>query len=221
MKHPRCLDRFTFLTAASVASFGGLRRAASAVEPSRLKVAWGPFQGLSTDEMERLDLASRAEGAGSLLPSGVRVIDLVVGPGPEPAQGTRVYCHYKVWRDGFRAGPAVDLSFPDNRPTGWALGSPTDRVPKGVDEGVAGMREGGWRRLVVPSAYGAAGLRRMRSTSPKVPFAIKPYAPAYVDLLMFDGGSGRCDSLLRPPGVSERDALGIKSLTCSYKWEMY
>jgi hypothetical protein len=126
-----------------------------------------------------------------------------------------------VWRDGFREGPAVDLSFFDNRPYGWDLGTPTERIPRGADEGIAGMREGGWRRLVVPDAYGNAGFRRGHKKSNRVPFAVKPNAPAYFDVIMFDGGSGRCDSLLRPPGVDEQKANLIRSLTCAYRWEIY
>ena len=62
-----------------------------------------------------------------------------------------------------------------------------------------GMREGGWRRVYVPDAYGDAGLRKVsrgpqgRYTGAKAPFVVQPHAPAYVDLLMFDGGSGRCE----------------------------
>ena len=46
----------------------------------------------------------------------------------------------------------------------WALGSGGDgRLPAGADEGAVGMREGGWRRLVVPAklAYGEAGLPKL------------------------------------------------------------
>ena len=93
--------------------------------------------------MDALDEASREPSAGVLLPSGVRVIDMVVGDGPEPAAGKRVYCHYKVWAGGFRAGKVADWSFYDDRPYDWVLGQPTDRLPTGVDEGVRGMREGG------------------------------------------------------------------------------
>ena len=48
-----------------------------------------------------------------------------------------------------------------------------------------------------------------------------PHATAFVDVIMLDGGSGRCDRLLRPPGVSERDALKLKSLTCSAWGEIF
>ena len=104
---------------------------------------WGPLAQMTEAQMDALDEASREPSAGVLLPSGVRVIDMVVGDGPEPAAGKRVYCHYKVWAGGFRAGKVADWSFYDDRPYDWVLGQPTDRLPAGVDEGVRGMREGG------------------------------------------------------------------------------
>ena len=161
-------------------------------------VAWGPLKGLSDDEIDALEALSMHPEAGIELPSGTRVIDLVVGTGPEPKRGDRVYCSYKVWAKGFRAGPVSDWTYLDARPYDWRLGEPTDRMPPAFDEGVAGMREGGWRRLVVPQGYGAAGLRKInplkgggRYTPPKAGYAIKPNTIAYVDLIMIDGGSGR------------------------------
>jgi len=83
------------------------------------------------------------------------------------------------------------------------------------------MREGGWRRLVVPAAYGEVGLRRInylkgggRYTPAKAGFAIRPQEVAYFDLVMLDGGSGRCDRLLRPQGVAEADATRLRSKLC-------
>jgi hypothetical protein len=93
------LSRHGVLIAAAACSLQLLTppvRRANAYEPSRLKVAWGPFKDLSSEEIEALDLASRKEDAGVLLPSGVRVIDIIVGTGPQPTKGTRVYAHYKV-----------------------------------------------------------------------------------------------------------------------------
>ena len=197
-----------------------------------MKVSWGPFKDLSTEEMDALNERSKAPNAGTLLPSGVRVIDLVVGPGPEPKKGDRIYAHYKVWANGFRTGPAADISFLDNRPYDWILGTPTDRMPLGVDEGILGMREGGWRRLVVPAAF-ESGLRRVshgpgikkageeRFIGSKAPYVIQPGATAYFDLILMDGGSGRCAKLLRPEGVSEEGARKLKSLTCSARYEIY
>ena len=204
-------------------------RHAAASTPSSMRVSWGPFKELSTAEMERLDALSRAADAGVVLPSGVRVIDLVEGDGPRPQIGDRVYVQYKVWADGFREGKAADVSFFDNRPFDWILGDPpSDRIPKGADLGVVGMREGGWRRVVVPGDLSFTdGLRKInrgptgRYVGAKAPYVIQPRSPTYWDLILIDGGSGRCEKLLRPPGVSERDAKKLKSLTCSYANEIY
>jgi len=203
-----------------------LQPRAAHAQPSSMRVTWGPFQDLSPDDMDRLSEESMKADAGELLASGVRVIDLVEGSGPALSKGTRAYAHYKMWAGGFRSGPVADYSFQDNRPYDWLVGEPTDRIPAGVDEGILGMREGGWRRLVVPAAFGDVGLRRInygptgRYVGAKAPYVLKPGATAYVDLLL-DGGSGRCDTLLRPPDLSERDARKIRSLLCQYAEQIY
>ena len=69
------------------------------------------------------------------------------------------------------------------------------------------MREGGWRRLVVPPelGYGDAGLA---ATATKSRTGVGPGETLYVDVhLMEAGGSGRCEDIL---GVSER----MKSISC-------
>ena len=192
-----------------------------------MKVTWGPFKGLAQEQIDALDARSREANAGVTLASGVRVIDLVQGDGPLPTRGDRVYCHYKIWADGFREGRAADFTFADNKPYDWILGEPTARIPAGIDEGVVGMREGGWRRLYVPNAFGDAGLRKVsrgpqgRYTGAKAPYVVQPQAPAYVDLLMFDGGSGRCERFLRPPGTTESERRKLMSLTCSARMEVF
>ena len=193
-----------------------------------MKVTWGPFKDLSVADMEALGLLSREPTSGKLLPSGTRVIDLVAGPGPVPAAGDHVYIHYKVWPKGFRSGKAqachsLGSSFE------FVLGEgPTERLPAALSEAVIGMAEGGWRRVVLPDGYGDAGLRRIsrdpfgrRYVGAKAPFVMQPHEPAYIDLVLVDGGSGRCSSILHPPGVSDKDARKIKSLTCSYKYEVF
>ena len=185
-------------------------------------VLWGPFKDRDDEELEALEAMSQRPDSGRLLASGTRVIDLVVGDGREPVPGDRIYCIYKVWANGFRAGPAVDWTYFDGRPYDWTLGQPTDRIPSGVDAAIVGMREGGWRRMVVPAAYlELGGLRRInpikgggRFTPAKAGLVIQPGAAAYFDLIMLDGGSGRCDNLLRPKGVSVEDARKRRSKLC-------
>ena len=79
----------------------------------------------------------------------------------------------------------------------------------------------GWRRLVVPDAYGTAGLRRQvpvrgggRSQPPAAGYVVAPGAFAWFDVILVDAGSGRCDAVLRPAGVSEERAARLRSLTC-------
>mmetsp|Transcript_12594 Transcript_12594/g.39777 ORF Transcript_12594/g.39777 Transcript_12594/m.39777 type:complete len:229 (-) Transcript_12594:99-785(-) len=177
-----------------------------------------PSAALATPSNEELRAASRLPEAGVLRPSGLRVIDLVEGDGPLPALGDRVYVHIKVWGSSFDAGePAYATWAADGRPSMWFLGEPsavvvgppyvpTTTVPAGIDEGVLGMREGGWRRLVVPAsaAYGAEGLPRPGGRGL---FKVPPNSPIFVDLRLVDGGGGGCDRLLRLQGLP-------KSISC-------
>ena len=187
--------------------------AATAASPplsiySEESVPWGPFKDLTDDQMMAIAATSNEPAAGTILPSGVRVIDLVVGDGPQPAKGAGVWLDYKVYAQPWDSGkPVADWTYLDGRPYAYTLGSPTDRIPRMIDEGVVGMREGGWRRLIVPDAYGDDGLRKRNPlrggasyTPPKAGFVVKPHAFAWVELIMVDGGSGRCIERLPEPG---------------------
>lgn len=92
-------------------------------------------------------------------PSGLQYEDLTVGTGAEAAAGQHVTVHYTGWLrnpDG-SAGSKFDSSKDRNDPFGFDLGA--GWVIKGWDEGVAGMKVGGARRLVIPPqlGYGARG----------------------------------------------------------------
>ena len=76
--------------------------AANAASPplsiySEESVPWGPFKDLTDDQMMAIAATSNEPAAGTILPSGVRVIDLVVGDGPQPAKGAGVWLDYKVY----------------------------------------------------------------------------------------------------------------------------
>lgn len=177
-----------------------------------------PFSALpvvavpSAEEQDELDLWSRT-AEGKLLPNGIRVIDLIEGTGPQPSKGDRVYCHFKVWKDGFGNKVPADSSFRQARVYEWTLGTATDRMVQGADIGTLGMREGGWRRLVIPArlAYGEAGLK---ANDRNGNYLIPPNTDVYWDLRMMDGGSGQCAQLLHPPGVSDKVSLRLKSISC-------
>lgn len=86
-------------------------------------------------------------------PSGLRITDLVVGSGAEAVAGQTVLVNY---RGTLTNGREFDSSY-GRGPFSFPLGG--GRVIKGWDEGVAGMRVGGKRRLVIPPdlAYGERG----------------------------------------------------------------
>src|SRR3954463_8649865 len=80
--------------------------------------------------------------------------DLVVGTGAEAKKGQKVSVHYT----GFLTnGTKFDSSKDRGQPFQFALGR--GQVIQGWDDGVAGMKIGGKRKLTIPPelGYGAAG----------------------------------------------------------------
>ncbi len=90
--------------------------------------------------------------------SGLQYLDTTVGDGAEAASGQRVTVHYTGWlyNDGIQ-GAKFDSSKDRRDPFVFSLGA--GMVIRGWDEGVAGMKVGGARTLVIPPelGYGARG----------------------------------------------------------------
>jgi FKBP-type peptidyl-prolyl cis-trans isomerase len=103
----------------------------------------------ATDAAPAVDLTAMTQTA-----SGLYMQDLEVGEGEEALPGQSVTVYYTGW---FQDGEKFDSSLDRGDTFSFPLGG--GRVIAGWDEGVAGMRVGGWRRLVIPPAlaYGEAG----------------------------------------------------------------
>ena len=91
--------------------------------------------------------------------SGLQYDDTVTGDGAEAKAGQHVTVHYTGWlrNDDGTQGAKFDSSKDRNDPFQFSLGA--GQVIKGWDEGVAGMKIGGQRTLVIPASlgYGARG----------------------------------------------------------------
>ena len=86
--------------------------------------------------------------------SGLQYKDVTVGTGAEATPGSNVSVHYTGW---LQNGTKFDSSLDGGQPFTFSLGQ--GQVIPGWDEGVAGMKVGGKRILVIPPelGYGEAG----------------------------------------------------------------
>lgn len=86
--------------------------------------------------------------------TGLKYVELKVGTGAEARPGMNVSVHYTGWLTN---GNKFDSSVDRGEPFEFPLGA--GRVIRGWDEGVAGMKIGGKRKLIIPSelGYGARG----------------------------------------------------------------
>jgi peptidylprolyl isomerase len=81
--------------------------------------------------------------------SGLKYKDNKVGTGAEAKAGKTVVVHYT---GTLTDGKKFDSSLDSGKPFSFKLGA--GEVIKGWDEGVAGMKVGGKRKLVIPYALG-------------------------------------------------------------------
>ena len=86
-------------------------------------------------------------------PSGLRYEDVVVGTGAAPKPGQVCVMHYTGWLwEKDAKGAKFDSSVDRGKPFKFPLGQ--GRVIKGWDEGVATMKVGGKRNLLIPPQLG-------------------------------------------------------------------
>jgi len=88
-------------------------------------------------------------------PTELELDDLTVGDGPEAVEGQSVEVHYVGV--SYATGKQFDASWDRGRPFSFDLGA--GAVITGWDQGVAGMKVGGRRRMTIPPhlAYGRQG----------------------------------------------------------------
>jgi peptidylprolyl isomerase len=102
--------------------------------------------------------AAQTAGKTMTTASGLQIIDSTVGTGASPTSGQICVMHYTGWLyENGQKGKKFDSSVDRNEPFEFPIGQ--HRVIAGWDEGVATMKVGGKRTLIIPPAlgYGARG----------------------------------------------------------------
>jgi peptidylprolyl isomerase len=91
--------------------------------------------------------------------SGLKIADIKVGTGAFPKSGQVCVMHYTGWlyQNG-KKGAKFDSSVDRGKPFEFPLG--LGAVIKGWDEGVASMKVGGKRTLIIPPDLGYGGTAR-------------------------------------------------------------
>ena len=96
---------------------------------------------------------AQAQAAMITTPTGLKYTDTVVGTGASPRTGDICVMHYTGWlyQNGAK-GAKFDSSRDRGRPFDFPIGK--GKVIRGWDEGVASMKVGGKRTLIIPPGLG-------------------------------------------------------------------
>jgi peptidylprolyl isomerase len=100
---------------------------------------------MASDQKPTVDIPS-----GEAPPADLVIDDLEVGSGPEARSGMNVTVHYVgvAWSDGKQFDASWD------RGDTFEFGLGRGQVIAGWDQGVAGMKVGGRRRITIPAHLG-------------------------------------------------------------------
>ena len=120
--------------------------------PGRVLLALVLFAAAATQA------SAQTQGKTMTTASGLQIADTKVGTGAQPQTGQTCVMHYTGWlyNNGTK-GAKFDSSLDRGEPFEFAIGQ--GQVIKGWDEGVATMKVGGKRTLIIPPqlGYGARG----------------------------------------------------------------
>jgi peptidylprolyl isomerase len=120
--------------------------------PGRVLLALVLFAAAATQA------SAQTQGKTMTTASGLQITDTKVGTGAQPQTGQTCVMHYTGWlyNNGTK-GAKFDSSLDRGEPFEFAIGQ--GQVIKGWDEGVATMKIGGKRTLIIPPqlGYGARG----------------------------------------------------------------
>jgi peptidylprolyl isomerase len=130
-----------------------------AFEPARLiAVAFTTLLAGCIATSAPAPVEAQAEGRPFTQASGLKIVETKVGTGASPKTGQICVMHYTGWlyQNG-QKGAKFDSSLDRGQPFEFPLGK--GQVIKGWDDGVAGMKVGGKRTLIIPPdlGYGARG----------------------------------------------------------------
>ena len=117
----------------------------------RVMIATAAFAGIRP-------AGAQTQGKVVTTDTGLKIIDTTVGTGASPKSGQTCVMHYTGWlSEGGEKGKKFDSSVDRGAPFEFPIGM--KRVIAGWDEGVATMKVGGKRTLIIPPAlgYGARG----------------------------------------------------------------
>ncbi|RMZ48877.1 FKBP-type peptidyl-prolyl cis-trans isomerase [Candidatus Marinimicrobia bacterium PRS2] len=101
------------------------------------------------EEVPKPTISEPVVGVEVTTESGLKYIDNVLGTGDLPKAGDKVKVHYTGTLED---GTKFDSSHDRNKPFEFSLG--LGQVIKGWDEGIATMKPGGKRKLIIPSELG-------------------------------------------------------------------
>lgn len=103
-------------------------------------------------EGQKMNSETQADAKIQSVPAGLQIEDIKIGTGAEAVAGKDVDVHYT---GTLTNGQKFDSSKDRGEPFTFSLGA--GQVIQGWDKGVAGMKEGGVRKLTIPPelAYGS------------------------------------------------------------------